>query len=93
MQLKHILPALMLGVASLSAYANDGANDRRPPQHGHMPPPEALAACKGKAAGSKAQLTAPDGHTVTGTCQLVLLPDENGEQGQGPRGQGGDRHP
>jgi len=56
----------------------------RPPGEmpgGHRgPPPEAYAACAGKAVGGKAQFVNPRGETVAGTCDqeggtLVLRPD------------------
>jgi hypothetical protein len=59
-----------------AAFAQDG---QRPPRDGGgprmAPPPEALAACKGKAAGDTATMTTPDGRSVTGVCQLVFRPD------------------
>jgi hypothetical protein len=52
----------------------------RPPKDRRNPPPEAYAACEGKAEGAPAQLVGPQGETVTGTCgfegnRLVLRPD------------------
>ncbi|MGZ5818076.1 MAG: hypothetical protein ACXWJD_04950, partial [Burkholderiaceae bacterium] len=38
-------------------------------------PIEAFNACKNQVAGSASRLIAPDGQTIKGTCQLVLLPD------------------
>ena len=54
---------------------------------GHRPPPEAYTACEGKSAGAPAEMTTPQGDTLTGTCgtdragQLVLRPDRSNEQG------------
>ena len=43
------------------------------------PPPEAYAACQGKAEGASVTLTMPDGKTLAGTCRtmdgtLVAMP-------------------
>lgn len=43
------------------------------------PPPEAYAACKGKAEGASVTLTMPDGKSLAGTCRtmggtLVAMP-------------------
>lgn len=67
-----------------------------PPQPGsdgrRGPPEEAYAACKGKKSGEKSQFTAPDGKTITGTCETegdktVLRPDHP------PRVRGEDEQP
>jgi len=47
---------------------------------GQGPPPEAYVACEGKSAGAKAELTGPQGETITGICEqegdrMVLRPD------------------
>lgn len=52
----------------------------RPPAGHRKPPPEAYAACAGKAAGARAQFANPKGEAITGTCEseggkLVLRPD------------------
>lgn len=57
------------------------------------PPPEAYAACTGKAVGAKAQFISPRGETVTGTCEsegekLVLRPDQPPKEHPVERGQG-----
>lgn len=59
---------------------------QRPPG----PPPEFLAACKGKTAGAIVTVNTPHGDKQ-GTCQLVFVPSGQG-QGQG-MGQGGQRPP
>ncbi len=58
----------MLWAAQLSlAQQSDNAP---PPRPRHSPPPEAIDACKDKTEGSEASFTLPNGHTVTGTCEL-----------------------
>jgi hypothetical protein len=37
----------------------------------HGPPPEAIAACSGKAAGATVSFTGRRGDTLTGTCEKV----------------------
>lgn len=44
----------------------NGAGGRPP-----GPPPEALAACKGKTEGAKVSFTGRRGETLTGTCQTT----------------------
>ena len=70
----------------IGAPSNQGAGmgQSRPQQMGPPmgPPPEAIEACKGKAAGGTSQFQAPSGDIVTGTCQLILVPN----QGQGRSG-------
>jgi heavy metal sensor kinase len=54
------------------------------------PPQEAYAACEGKKAGSISQLVDPHGETLIGSCEedetgrLVLRPDRNRRNRQGP---------
>lgn len=62
------LIALLLGAG---AYANPD-QQRRP-----GPPPEALEACKGKAAGTVVEMKTPRGDTVKGVCRLVMIPDQD----------------
>ena len=55
------------------------------------PPPEAYKACEGKSEGDTAEMTGPDGRTMTGTCMmqgdtLVLRPDRSGPPPSGNRG-------
>lgn len=69
--------------------------------HQNTPPPEAFTVCQGKKESDKAELTGPQGRTITGTCvkrgeQLFLRPDhppkgdkpETGGQQEGQEGQG-----
>ena len=66
--------------------SQQGAQGQRPAG----PPPEALAACKGKQEGDQAEFTGRQGETVSGTCQagkdgtLFLKPDHPPEQAAGP---------
>ena len=57
----------------------------------HGPPPEAIAACTGKTAGTTVSFTGRGGQTLTGVCQLdngVLAARPTGGMG-GPGGHGG----
>jgi len=46
------------------------ADDSVPPRHGkRTPPPEAYAACEGKAAGDSVTVTTPRGETLTAVCR------------------------
>ncbi|WP_457330837.1 hypothetical protein [Rhizobacter sp. P5_C2] len=49
------------------------AADQAPPQGGKppAPPPEAIAACNGKAEGATASFAGRGGETITGTCQKI----------------------
>ena len=50
----------------LAAFAQPPADGAGGPPHG--PPPEAVAACKGKAVGATASFTDRSGRTVSGPC-------------------------
>jgi hypothetical protein len=77
------------GLAIKGLCQNDGNGkvvlrpDRPPGLAGHRgPPPEAYAACAGKAAGAKTQATAPGGETIPGYCEqevdrMVMRPDRS----------------
>jgi hypothetical protein len=73
--LRRFLATAALALASsLTAHAQ-GPDDGGPPPDGqghghgrHGPPPEAIAACKGKAVGTQASFTGRNGETITGTC-------------------------
>jgi hypothetical protein len=71
---------------SLAACAQD-----RPPSQGdrpHGPPPEAIAACKGKAVGDTVSFTGRRGETLKGTCEKagdVLAARPQGGPPHGPR--------
>lgn len=66
------------GLFPLSLWAGDQSMGRggRPPG----PPPEAVAACKGKTEGTAVEFTLRDGKTVKGICrtfngQMAAAPD------------------
>ncbi|MES2316733.1 MAG: hypothetical protein V4631_04495 [Pseudomonadota bacterium] len=65
-----ILPVLALLLCA-SAFAHPGEQADRPKHRG--PPPEALEACKGKAAGTAVEMTNRRGETIKGVCQMVLV--------------------
>ncbi len=57
------------------------------------PPPEALAACKSLSAGAKTTMKTPRGDSLSGTCQLVFVPEmKSGEAGPPPPQQQGQQH-
>ncbi|CAK8718097.1 hypothetical protein KKHLCK_07260 [Candidatus Electrothrix laxa] len=76
----------LLSICSVHAFAADDSRrgegrEGREGRH-HQPPPEAYTACEGKKNGDQAELTAPQGEIVTGTCvqekdgdRLFLRPD------------------
>jgi hypothetical protein len=54
-----------------------------PPQGPMKPPPEAIAACKGKSKGASVQFTTPRGDTLQGVCKefegaLTAMPPHGG---------------
>lgn len=72
-----------LTVIALLLCASATAN---PDQHRRPgPPPEALEACKGKAAGAAVEMTTPRGDTVKGVCRMVMIPDQD-RPGRRPNG-------
>lgn len=79
MNIKHpwlAVAATMAVTAAIIVQAAD-QTDTPPGPGGHAmgPPPEALAACQGKATGEKLTLTLRDGRVVAGSCQLMFRPD------------------
>ncbi len=69
----HPLLASLLLAAPLAvlAQSGNGNGDGPPPGrdgHPHGPPPEAIAACQGKAVGAQASFTDRGGRTVSGAC-------------------------
>ena len=80
--------ALLLSAPFAALAQSDAAS--APDQHGqhhHGPPPEAIAACKGKAVGTQASFTDRAGRTISGACtqmgDVVAVPP--------PRHTNGDR--
>ena len=86
-----LLATALLALAPLAALAQDGPAGNPPPDGavpGHRgPPPEAIAACKGKAVGAQASFVDRGGRTVSGACMqmgdVVAVPPPHG--GHGPR--------
>ncbi|MFL6696689.1 MAG: hypothetical protein ACJ8GJ_05940 [Vitreoscilla sp.] len=72
-----LLWALSVGGASAADTPPAPPSGQRP----MGPPPEAVAACKGKAAGAQVSFALRDGKTVTGTCA-----SENGVLAARPQG-------
>lgn len=72
--------ALLCLAAPFTALAADAGG----PPHG--PPPEAIAACKGKAIGAIASFTDRGGRTVSGPCtqmgDVVAVPPPARKQGE-----------
>jgi hypothetical protein len=86
-----LLAAALVMAPPLAAFAQ-GPDNGGPPSdssgQGHRgPPPEAIAACKGKAVGTQASFTDRSGRTVTGACtqmgDVVAVPPPHG--GHGPQ--------
>ena len=72
---------LILAFATIPVLASAECGPERghlapPPQGGHKaPPPIDPELCKGKTAGAVVETKTPDGRSITGTCQLVFLPN------------------
>ncbi|RZT08305.1 hypothetical protein SAMN05216319_3281 [Duganella sp. CF402] len=80
--IKHWMLCAALAVCAVGASAQNGQRPDGPPPDGKPPgpPPEAIAACKGKAEGAKAEFKGRRGETVKGTCKklreaFAVLPD------------------
>ena len=61
----------VLSILSLSALAQSGAPAKPPGGQPPAPPPEAIAACTGKTAGTQVQFTNRSGVQITGVCQMI----------------------
>lgn len=60
--------AALAGLSLTAAAQNDGPPpDGKPPG----PPPEAVAACKGKTEGAKVEFTGRNGEKMSGTCKKM----------------------
>ncbi|MDQ8037673.1 MAG: hypothetical protein REI12_09635 [Pedobacter sp.] len=86
----NLLNALLLATAltapaALLAAEPDAGSRGAAPHQPPGPPPEALAACKGKAVGAAATLTTPDGQTIKGKCELVFHPERPPQDGRPPK--------
>ena len=81
--------AALLLALPFAALAQSDANGSPPPdqdgKHRHGPPPEAIAACKGKAVGTQASFTDREGRSVSGPCtqmgDVVAVPPPHHARG------------
>jgi hypothetical protein len=71
------------------AFAQAEEMNGPPKPEGRMkPPPEAIAACKGKGEGTSVQFTSPRGDTFKGVCKqfegiLAAMPERGGPPSRG----------
>ncbi|WAC72246.1 hypothetical protein OU995_22205 [Roseateles sp. SL47] len=80
-----LLAAAMLCSAAAFAACPEGGDQNRP----KGPPPEAVAACKGKSAGATVTITLRDGKSVGAVCEQignVLAARPQGMGGRPPEG-------
>ena len=87
---------LILALPAATFAQSDWAPPDGPPPHHdrpHGPPPEAIAACKGKATGTVASFTDREGGTISGPCtqmgDVVAVPPPkrpHGDHDHGDRG-------
>ena len=84
------MAALLLAPPLATLAQSDAPGGPPPAEAGrgpHGPPPEAIAACQGKAVGAQGSLTDRAGRTVSGACtrmgDVVAVPPPRG--GGGPR--------
>ena len=81
--------AVMLLALPLAALAQSDSGNPPPGQgrHHRGPPPEAIAACKGKAVGTTASFVDREGGTITGVCtqmgDVVAVPRPKRPHGEG----------
>jgi len=73
------LPLVALLLCS-TAFATPERRPEPPKRHG--PPPEAVAACKGKPEGAAVEMKTPRGDMLKGTCRMVMVPDHDGPGAQ-----------
>jgi len=93
--IRHLIAtaALLLAVP-FAVLAQSNTDSGAPPDHAGKhppgPPPEAIAACKGKAVGAQASFTDRGGRTVSGACtqmgDVVAVPPPHRPSGghEGP---------
>ncbi len=67
--IKHWMLCAALAAGTWSASAQNNPPPPDGPRHG--PPPEAIAACKGKAEGAKVEFKGRRGETVKATCKKM----------------------
>jgi hypothetical protein len=94
----HLATAALLLAVPFAALAQSTADGASAPDHGGRhhpgPPPEAIAACQGKAVGAQASFTDRGGRTISGPCtqmgDVVAVPPPHRAQGdrEGPPPQG-----
>lgn len=82
--MKRFVKILMLAILLLSGSVwtarTEETNTLPQPQGRMMPPPEAIAACKGKSEGASVQFATPRGETLKGICRkfesvLAAMPE------------------
>jgi hypothetical protein len=76
----RIMMILLLLSSGVWAEQTEGTNSPTKPQEHMKPPPEAIAACKGKSEGTAVQFTTPRGDTLKGVCRkfegvLAAMPE------------------
>jgi hypothetical protein len=71
--IKHWMLCAALAACAAGASAQNGPPPDGPPPDGKPPgpPPEAIAACKGKAEGAKVEFKGRRGETVKGSCKKM----------------------
>ena len=83
--LSTIALLLALPLAAL-AQSDSGTNPPSDGKHHRGPPPEAIAACKGKVVGTTASFVDREGGTITGVCtqmgDVVAVPPPKRPHGE-----------
>jgi hypothetical protein len=67
----RIMLILILMIGSVWAAQAEQVNSPPEPQGGMRPPPEAIAACKGRSEGTFVQFTTSRGDSLKGICRQV----------------------
>jgi hypothetical protein len=88
-----VRPTFLLAVAALLCSTTVFAQTQGGPppdqangDHPHGPPPEAIAACSGKASGATCSFVGRQGEQLTGTCFSPPPRGQQGQQGAAPTG-------
>jgi hypothetical protein len=70
---KYVIRMMVcLFLVAVGSWAIAADNNNGPPGGPRMgPPPEAIAACKGKSEGTTVQFTTPRGDTLKGICKMI----------------------
>jgi hypothetical protein len=84
----RIMLILLLLIGGISVARAEETNGPPRPEGRMKPPPEAIAACKGKSEGTAVQFITPRGDTIKGVCKqfdgiLAAMP-ERPPQGKPP---------